>query len=66
MVKIEQELSPFTISNFVRVKTKPRLRQEGFKESPALPLSEVPTETLEAMCDEFRLAVLTKAAKNES
>jgi hypothetical protein len=57
------DLLPFTIPNFVRMASKPGLRQEGFKESPAFPLADVPAEDLAALCDQFRADVFAKAGK---
>lgn len=61
MAKIEQELIPFNTPNFVRVKSPPRDRQEGWMELPAIPLCDVPEETLVQMCDDFKAEVLRKA-----
>jgi hypothetical protein len=60
------ELQPFTIPNFVRQVMPAGKRQGGFQESPAIHLSELSLETLEAMCAEFRLGVLQKAGKQPS
>lgn len=61
MASIEMKLKPFSVPNFVIVEEPPRLRQEGFKQPRSIPLSEVPVATLEAMCAEFRAAVLAKS-----
>jgi len=55
------ELQPFSVPNFVRHVVRLGKRQDGFKESPAIPLSELSAETLENMCTEFRTSVFLKA-----
>lgn len=57
------ELQPFSVPNFVRPVAKPGLRQDGFVETPAIPLAELDADTLDAMCAEFRKAVFSKAGK---
>ena len=61
MAEIAQKLAPFQTPNFVRVVQPPGQRQDGFKESPAIPLKDVPRETLEEMCADFRAEVMRKA-----
>lgn len=58
------ELQPFQTPNFVRQVQKEGTRQNGFVESPAIPLSDLSIETLESLCKEFRLNVLAKAGKH--
>lgn len=55
------ELHPFQTPNFVIAVTKPQPRQEGFKQAPSYPLSDVPKDELEAMCKAFRDEVMKKA-----
>lgn len=62
-IKIELELEPFMIPNYVIVKSTPGQRREGFKENPKYRLSELPDETLIALCSVFQDAVLDKARK---
>lgn len=57
------DLQPFTVPNFVRPIAPRRMRQEGFVETQAIPLSELDAATLDAMCDEFKKAVFAKAGK---
>lgn len=57
------ELHPFKVPNFVRQVMPPRPKQDGMTELPAIPLSDLSAETLDAMCDEFRNAVFQKAGK---
>ena len=57
------DLHPFQVPNFVRQVMPARPRQDGFTEAPAIPLSDLSAETLEAMCAEFRRAVFEKAGK---
>jgi hypothetical protein len=62
---IEVELQPFTTPNFVLTVQPPRLKQEGFVETPKLSLSDLDSLTLSRMCDEFRREVFKKAGKEE-
>ena len=57
------ELKPFTVPNFVIEVMRINNRQEGFIEPKSIPLRELSSETLEAMCYEFRIAVFEKAGK---
>jgi len=60
-MKINIEIKPFIVPNFVVAKTKTRLQQEGFVSSPSWPLSEVDPEILDELCEQFRLDVFRKA-----
>ena len=57
------ELQPFTVPNFVRPVSPIGKREDGWKETPAIPLSELSSETLKAMCDEFVRSVFIKSGK---
>jgi|KBSMisStandDraft_5_1062788.scaffolds.fasta_scaffold213064_5 hypothetical protein len=63
--KIEIELQPFTVPNFVLTVQEPRPKQDGIQETPKYPLSELDPETLDKLCDEFRDAVFAKAGKQQ-
>jgi hypothetical protein len=65
MKPIEQAMSvqPWQTPNYVRLKVPPTTRQNGFKEAPAIPLSEIDADVLAALCDTFRAEVFTKAGK---
>jgi len=65
MSTIELKLRPFTVPNFVSVEMPAQPRQNGFKEAPSFALHELPPETLDRMCREFRVAVFAKAMKKE-
>lgn len=56
-------LKPFTVPNFVIAERPPVRREDGFREAPSYPLSEVDAEELSAMCDAFRAGVFQKAGK---
>jgi hypothetical protein len=60
---VKIELRQFTVPNYVIQVVPARPRQEGFKEAPAYPLSEVDAGTLANMCSDFRAAVFAKAGK---
>lgn len=62
-MKVEIELQPFTVPNFVIARTKPGLRQEGMQEQPKFALRDLPAEALAELCDHFRREVFIKADK---
>lgn len=64
-VTIETALQPFMVPNYVREVGRVGKREEGFKETPAHPLSELAAQVLSDMCDEFRAGVFAKAGKND-
>jgi len=55
------ELQPFKVPNYVLVKGRLRVRQDGFAETPKFHLSELHEDTLNELCDQFRARVLAKA-----
>jgi hypothetical protein len=57
---VELELEPFTIPNFVRVKSN----VPGSEEMVAFPLSVIDPRGLERLCDQFRTEVFQKAGKS--
>jgi len=59
------KLKPFLVPNFAIVETSARPREEGFQESPAIPLADLSADTLAAMCDQFRQDVFAKARKSD-
>lgn len=62
-IKIDLELRPFEVPNYVSVNESPSARQEGFIEGRKFHLSELDEETLSGLCDEFRAQVFAKAGK---
>lgn len=64
-VKIETELKPFPVPDFVYEQVDPRPKQEGFKELPKHALKDLSVETLDKLCDEFRQEVFRKANKQD-
>jgi len=62
-VKIEVDLKPFGIPNFVIVKQEPGLKQDGLQESKQYKISELDSGTLLKMCEEFKISVFEKAGK---
>lgn len=57
------ELQPFKVPDFVLAVEKPGLREEGISWAQSYPLSDLDVETLEALCDAFRVEVFRKAGK---
>ena len=63
--RIEIELRPFTVPNFVIQVTPPGDRGQGIQEAPKYALSDLDPYTLERLCDEFRTEVFNKAGKQQ-
>ena len=57
----ELKLKPLTVPNFVVGVGQASSKGKEWTKYPSYPLSEVDSETLETMCDDFKLAVLAKA-----
>jgi len=57
--KIELELQPFSVPNFVRPVENPDMSRDQL----AIPLSALDPITLDRLCDDFRTAVFQKAGK---
>jgi hypothetical protein len=57
------ELQPVQVPGFVRAMAPEKKRQDGFKELPAIPVSDLSDETLEAICAQFRRDLFAKAGK---
>ncbi len=64
-VTIEVDLQPFLVPNFVRPVEKPGKRDEGFAETVAYPLSDLDSNTLDRLCDQFRNEVFRRAGKEQ-
>lgn len=60
---LKVELQPFKVPNFVLAAQKRGVRAEGVTGETSYPLSDLDVETLEALCDEFRMEVFMKAGK---
>ena len=60
------KLRPFSVPNFVIQETAPGLKQGGFKEPPKFALHELDTETLEALCVQFREDVFAKVERRRA
>jgi len=64
MIKVNIELEPFRVPNYVLVKQKAGLRQDGFQvDTPKYHVRDLDVETLERLCNEFRQAIFEKAKK---
>lgn len=59
------ELQPFTTPNFVRAVMPLGKREDGFKEAPCYPLSDLDSFTLHKLCEDFRDEVFRKAGKEQ-
>jgi len=66
MAKINIELEPWVVPNFVRQKTKPSMRQEGYKEGLSISIKDLDEDVLSDLCDEFRQGIFKKAGKVDS
>ena len=61
--KLEIELKPFAVPNFVLVERTQSAIEHGVEEPSTLHLSELDADTLDRLCYEFRVAVFQKAGK---
>lgn len=66
-MKVEIELMPWIVPNFVTAKMPARPRQDGFNPDavPKWSLAELDAKVLAAQCDEFRAEVFRKAGKDD-
>jgi hypothetical protein len=62
--KLDVELKPFNVPNFVVMDAKARPMEDGVKFDSGIALRDVSVETLEKLCEEFTEAVFKKAGKN--
>lgn len=62
-VAIDVELNDFQVPNFVIPVQRVGAKQEGWKPSEGIPLSELDAKTLSELCKKFREAVFAKAGK---
>ena len=62
-VQIEVTLKPFKVPNFAIAEHPIRPRQEGMQESVQYSLSELSSEALAALCEQFTVGVFEKAGK---
>jgi len=66
-MKINVELIPMKVPNYVIQKMPPRPRQEGINinGAPKYHLSDLDENVLSQLCDEFRADVFAKAGKQD-
>jgi hypothetical protein len=62
---LEVELHPFQTPDFVLAVSKLGFKQDGMKEVPSYPLSDLDAWTLDKLCREFRNEVFKKAGKQQ-
>ena len=62
-MEIKLKLQPFQVPNYVITESNPRLKQDGFVESPSFHLSQLDEEILSELCDQFRKDVFANAEK---
>lgn len=64
-ITVEVGLQPFQVPGFVRPTKRLRMSQDGVTFDDGIPLSDLPEDTLAALCDEFRAGVFLKAGKQD-
>jgi len=64
-IKMEVDLVPMTVPNYVIAVTPPGKRQDGFAEGPKYKLSELSEQVLSQLCNEFRAEIFKKAGKDD-
>lgn len=64
-IEITQKMRvrPFTVPNFVLPILPPGNRQEGFKETPGIPVGDLSDEVLNQLVDQFRRDLLSNAIR---
>lgn len=62
--KIEVELKPFQVPNYVLTVSTADKWEDGFREMPKYHLSELSANTLERLCEDFTREVFKKAGKS--
>lgn len=65
MTSIKIELAPFIAPDYVSIKGRNGLKQDGFRILPQYSLNELDEQTLSDLCDEFRMNVFLKAGKDD-
>lgn len=60
---VQLEVEPFRVPNFVRVSVKGGTTYIEEGTPPAIPLSELDSAALSALCEAFRIEVFRKANK---
>ncbi len=63
MSTMKLTMKPWIVPNYVTLEMPVGQRQDGWKPSPSLPLSEVDPKTLAEMCVAFRAEIFRKAGK---
>lgn len=61
MATIERELTPWRAPNFAHVQRGPGSRSEGYKESEAIPVAELPHAALNELAGEWLNDLYKKA-----
>ena len=64
MATLKIEIAPFQTPNFARMKMLPGERQDGFRESQAIPLKDLSEEALTDLCRAWLCEVYDKAGKS--
>ena len=62
-INIKVKLMPFRVPNYVIAEQELGSRNDGFREAPKYHLSQLDSETLDRLCDEFRSEVFKKSGK---
>ena len=62
-MKIEIELVPIRVPNYVMHKARAGKRQDGFLETPKTHVSELSVDALNGLCEQFKKDLFANAAK---
>lgn len=60
-MKSEVKLQPIRVPNYILAEQEQGRRQDGFKEGIKFHVSELDEDTLNDLCDQFRLDLFAKA-----
>lgn len=61
ILKMEMDIQPFSIPQYVFAKSKPGLKQDGFQENPKQALKELISDILDKLCIKFCKDVFKQA-----
>lgn len=64
-VTLKVKIKPFAHPNFVVLEQSPKPRQEGLINPSSIPLSELDSDVLSRLCNEFTASVFKKAGKQQ-
>lgn len=65
MATIPLVLRPFAVPTYVSVEMPPGRKEDGPKPLPTFPLTQLPPEVLDQLCNQFRANVFAQAEQHD-